>query len=74
MKFYSYSNENRTYTKALSLENVRSVQMVKGNGKSLIRFSVKVNYLNGAEDSFDWLHEEESRKVYNEMVILLNKE
>ena len=48
--------------------------MVKGNGKSLIRFSVKVNYLNGAEVSFDWLHEEESRKVYNEMVILLNKE
>ena len=74
MKFYSYSNENGNYTKALFLENVRSVQIAKGNGKSLTRFSVNVNYLNGAEDSFNWLHEEESKKVYNEIITLLNKE
>jgi hypothetical protein len=71
MKFYSYANENRNYTKALSLEQVRSVSCEAGTGKSSIRFSVQINYSDGSHDSFSWLNEAESQKVYKEIVEIL---
>lgn len=73
MKFYSYSNNNRNYTKALSLERVRSVSRETGSGKSAIRFSVYLTYFDGSNESFPWLEEEESRKVYKEIIEILNE-
>lgn len=73
MKFYSYSNNNRNYTKALSLEQVRSVSREAGSGKSAIRFSVCLVYFNGSNESFPWLEEDESRKVYEEIIKILNE-
>lgn len=73
MKFYSYSNDNRNYTKALSLSQVRSVSRETGSGKSAIRFSVCLTYFDGSNDSFLWLGEEESQKVYKEIVEILNE-
>ena len=72
MKFYSYANENRNYTKALSLEQVRSVSCEAGTGKSPIRFSVRLDYFDGSNESFLWLNEAESQKVYKEIVEILN--
>ena len=74
MKFYSYTNENKSYTKALTLLNVRSVKRYTGTGKSAIRFGVTLTYLDGTTEHFDYLHEDESKKLYKELVDLLNKE
>ena len=73
MKFYSYANDNHNYTKALSLEQVRSVSREAGSGKSAIRFSVCLTYFNGSSESFSWLEEDESRKVYKEIIEILNE-
>jgi hypothetical protein len=73
MNFYSYSNNNRNYTKALSLSQVRSVSRETGSGKSAIRFSVHLTYFDGSNDSFIWLGEEESQKVYKEILEILNE-
>ncbi len=73
MKFYSYTNNNENYTKAISLSNVRSITRDTGSGKSAIRFSVSLTYYDGAHQSLQWLGEEESKKVYKEIVELLNK-
>ena len=73
MKFYSHTNENGNYTKAISLESIRSVELVKGDGKSAIRFSVLVNYQNGSLEAFNWLLEAESKKIYDEIVKILNE-
>lgn len=73
MKFYSYTNNNKNYTKAISLENIRSVERLTGSGKSAIRFSIRINYFNSTIECFDWLEEEESKKVFNELTKLLNK-
>lgn len=73
MKFYSYSNENKNYTKAISLQNVCSVELCNGNGKSAIRFSVRVVYANGRVEELPWLKQEEVSKVYNAIVGLLNE-
>jgi hypothetical protein len=72
MKFYSYANDNGNYTKALSLEQVRSVSCEAGTGKSSIRFSVRLDYFDGSNESFLWLNETESQKVYKEIVEILN--
>lgn len=73
MKFYSYTNKNNHYTKAVSLNNVRSLRAEKGSGKSAIRFSVHVDYLDGGREDFFWLEEDEYKKVYKEILDLLNK-
>lgn len=74
MKFYSYTTINHNYTKAVTLKDVRSVQRINGDGKSAIRYSVKIDYLNGSSENFSSLENEESMKVYQEIVNLLNKE
>jgi hypothetical protein len=73
MKFYTYSNNNNDYTKAISLTNIRSIERINGVGGSKIRFSVKVNYCDGKEENLLWLEEEESKKVLKEIVDLLNE-
>lgn len=73
MKFYSCSNDGGQYAKAVSLENVRSVERNIGSGASKIRYSVTLNYHNGKTETFIWLNEEESKRVYKEIVDLLNK-
>lgn len=72
MKFYPYSNENKNYSRAISLSGVRSVERDCGNGKSAIRFSVCVKYSNGTQEILDCLFEKESKKVFDEIVNLLN--
>ncbi len=73
MKFYSYANNNDNYTKAVSLENVRSVHLVTGSGKSAIRFSVRIEYANDTHETFLYLEAAEAKKVYQTIVDLLNK-
>lgn len=73
MKFYSYSNNNGNYTQAVSLNEVRSVHLIDGDGKSAIRFTVRIDYVDGKMKSFAWLTQEEAKKVYTEIVNLLNK-
>lgn len=73
MKFFSYTNRNDNYTKAISLENVRSVQVLDGTGKSAIRFGVRVDYTNGTHESLIWLELDEAKKVFKEIIDLLNK-
>lgn len=73
MKFFSYTNRNNNYTMAISLENVRSVQTFDGTGKSVIRFGVRVDYINGTHESLFWLESDEAKKVFKEIVDLLNK-
>lgn len=74
MKFYSYSNNNKNYTKAVSLSDVRSIERVNGNGKSAIRFGVRLDYFDGSHETLDWLEDEESKQVYKEILNLLNQE
>lgn len=73
MKFYSHINLSGYYTRAISLANIRSVEIRNGGGKSAIRFSVHVHYYNNTEETFLSLQEEESKKVYNDLINLLNK-
>ena len=73
MKFFSYTNRNNNYTMAISLENVRSVKILDGDGKSAIRFRVRVDYINGTHESLIWLESDEAKKVFKEIVDLLNK-
>ena len=73
MKFFTYTNRNNNYTKAISLENVRSVHMLNGDGKSSIRFGVRVEYINDTHESLFWMDCDEAKKVFKEIVDLLNK-
>lgn len=73
MKFYSYANNNENYTKAISLSDVRSITRDIGNGKSAIRFGVTLTYRDGSHQSLPWLNEEESKKIYKEIVEFLNE-
>lgn len=73
MKYFSYSNNNNNYSQAASLQNVRSVHTLEGDGKSAIRYGVKILYLDGTHEIFHWLEFEESKKVYTSIVDLLNK-
>lgn len=73
MKFYSYTNENGNYTKAVSLSNVRSIERVDGSGKSAIRYAVRIDYFDKSNEVLMWLTNEESKKVYKEILNLLNE-
>ena len=73
MKFYSYTNNRNSYTKAISLIGVRSVTHDTGIGQSAIRFGVTLTYQDSSRQCLNWLDEEESKKVYKEIVDLLNK-
>ena len=73
MKFYPYSNRNNNYTKAISLENISSLELCGGSGKSVTRFSVQVNYANGREEFFFHLYSDEAEKLYKTILDLLNK-
>lgn len=74
MKFFSYSNEKKTYTKAISLTDIRSIKTDVGTGKSAIRFSVCVTYLDGTCENFNWLTENEMPIVYNKLLTILNED
>ena len=73
MKFYTYSNNNNNYTKAISLANIRSIERTISISTSKIRFGVQVNYCDGKGENFMWLEEEESKKVLKEIIDLLNE-
>ena len=73
MKFYNYSNINKNYTKAISLNNVRSVEVAEGSGKSTVRFSVEITYRDNNVETFRTLNEQEAVAVQMEIVNLLNQ-
>ena len=73
MKFYTYTNNSKSYTKAISVNGVRSVTHDTGIGQSAIRFGVTLTYQDGSRQCLNWLGEEESKKVYKEIVDFLNK-
>ena len=72
MKFYSYSNKNNNYTKAITLEGVSSLHLCNGDGKSAIRYSVRVEYVNGRNEQFYYLEGDEAKQVYKSILDLLN--
>ena len=72
MKFYSYANRDNSYTKAVTLENVRSLHLCYGDGKSAIRFSVRIEYADGKNEYFNWLESDEAKQVYKTILDLLN--
>ena len=72
MKFYSYANKNNNYTKAVILENVRSLHLCYGDGKSAIRISVRIEYADGKNEYFNWLESDEAKQVYKTILDLLN--
>ena len=74
MKFYSYANDNKNYTRAISLNGIRSISTSEGTGKSAIRFAVRVDYMDGQTECFHYLEKAESEKVYKEILGILNKE
>ena len=73
MKFYSYTNRNNNYTQAVILENIRSLHLCNGEGKSAIRFSVRVEYADGRNEDFRWLENDEAKQVYETILKLLNQ-
>lgn len=73
MKFYSYSNENEDYTKAVSIENIRSISVNEGCGNSSIRFDVSIRYSNNTTESFLFLYETEAKRLYRNILYVLNK-
>ena len=72
MKFYSYSNKNRNYTKAVALEGVRALSLCNGDGKSAIRFSVRVDDADGHNEQFHYLESDEAKQVYEAILKVLN--
>jgi hypothetical protein len=74
MKFYSYTNKNNNYTKAVTLEGVRSLHLHSGDGKSVIRFSVGIEYANGRNEQFHYLENDEAKQVYKTILDLLNND
>lgn len=73
MKFYSYSNENGNYTKAINIENVSEISINDGYGNSLIRFYVAIHHSNGITENFSFLYEDEAKRLYNNILDVLNK-
>ena len=76
MRFYSYSNTNDDYIMAISLENISSIHMMpllEGMDKSVIRFIVEVNYMDGRKEQFRSLEKEEAKELLGALVKLLNK-
>lgn len=74
MKYYSYSNQNKNYTRAISLHNVRSIAICEGAGKSVIRFSVRVDYCDGGIEHFLHLYKDEATILYKKIFEKLTKE
>ena len=73
MKFYSYTNKNNNYTKAVILEGARSLHLVNGDGKSAIRFSVRIDYADGHNEQFHYLENDEAKQLYKTILDLLNQ-
>ena len=73
MEFFSYSNKNNNYTRAVSLKNLRAVEVYNGDGKSAIRFGVRLTYCDSTTATFCWLECDEAKAVYNQIIDLLNK-
>lgn len=72
-KFYSYSNDNGDYTKAISLTNVRSVRTdVFKSSKNPFRYLITITYTDQTEEVFSDLAEDEMKEVYKQIVNYLN--
>lgn len=68
--FYSYTNDYGTYTKAVSLKDVRTIQLHDDGGKK--GYSVRINYFDTAQESFNLLDYGEATNIYHEILIKLN--
>lgn len=74
MKFFSYKNNNDNYSKAISLQNVRTVTIKEGSGKSVVRFFIEFTYYDGKIENFNWLQLEEAERVFKNIISALNEE
>lgn len=71
--YFSYSNNNKNYTKAVSLQNVRSINIDKDkNIRSEFRYVVNIRYTDSDYESFEYLYEEEAETLYKQIVEELN--
>lgn len=70
--FYSYAHDNGFYTKAVSLEGVRTIQLHDDGGKRDNCYSVRINYFDTTQESFNLLSYEEATNIYHGILIKLN--
>lgn len=71
--YFSYSNNNKNYTKAVSLKNVRSINIDKDkNIRSGFKYLVNIRYTDSNYESFQYLYEEEAETLYKQIVEELN--
>lgn len=64
--FYIYDD------KAVTLKNVKEVEIYEGSGKSVIRYSVDIKYLSGDRSEFRNLTKENAQKIFKEILAILN--
>lgn len=75
MKFYSVSNPDHHYTYALSLTDVRALEISEFTStRSASRFGVRIEYLDGAVKQFPDLTEDRAHMIYKDILEILNKE
>lgn len=73
MKYFSYTTKNNNRTKAISLENIRVIEIQEGTGKSVIRYSVIIHYTDTTVEGFYSLDVDEAKMVYENLVKVLNE-
>lgn len=72
MKFFSYTNENKNYSRAISLQNIRTVTAKESTGKSACRFFIEFDYVDDKIEYLNYLHQEEAEQVFKNIVSALN--
>lgn len=73
MKYFSYTTKNNNNTKAVSLKDIRTIEIHEGTGKSAIKYSVMITYTDTNFESFHYLEADEAKMVYENLVKVLNE-
>lgn len=58
---------------AVSLKDIRSVTIDEGTGRSYVRYRVVIQYTDTTVETFYGLEDDEAKKVYKEILNLLNE-
>lgn len=73
MKYYSHTARSTRNTMAVSLKDIRSVTIDEGTGRSYVRYRVVIQYTDTTVETFYGLEDDEAKKVYKEILNLLNE-
>lgn len=73
MKYYSHTARSTRNTTAVSLKDIRSVTIDEGTGRSYVRYRVVIQYTDTTVETFYGLEDDEAKKVYKEILNLLNE-